>query len=261
MKIHDLNITFKEAKDSKDILIIHSAMASPSKIYNKMSDFLVQNGISVVYFDPRGVGNNSDYKEATLQDWCDDVEMIADHFREKDYKTHFLGHSIGGQLFGRFKSPDKFNKVIFLCSSTGIWWENKHIPTLLQSAFVMNIYIPLSNFIFGYTGAELVGMGLNLPKYAASEWAKWCRSKGYIKSYSNKFSSNHYNTFNGKILNIRVSDDPIANKDSSKKLQDIYSKADFIEYVVEGEGKVGHFGFSHPSQIKHWEKLKDYIKE
>ncbi len=236
-------------------------MAAPSKIYKEMAKFLSSKGINVVYYDPRGVGENGQFKTASLQDWCTDIENIGNHFIAQGKNIHFLGHSIGGQIYGRLKNPDMFQKVIFLCTSSGVWWKNQHIPTLLQSAFVMNIYIPVSNFIFGYTNAKLVGMGENLPSKAASEWAKWCRSQNYLDDHRKSFQYDHYKNLDRDILNIVVADDPIANKQSNLHLKRIYSNCDFDDYVVQSDKPIGHLGFSKPHLKERWEIVANYVMD
>lgn len=62
-----LNGDLFENEDSNHLLIIHSAMGVPFKIYEKIAIFLKEKGLSVFLYDPRGVGQNDHFADGSAQ--------------------------------------------------------------------------------------------------------------------------------------------------------------------------------------------------
>jgi len=256
-----LNAKHFKSEQCDKLIIIASAMAVPSRKYEKFAKHCAENGLSAVVFDFRGVESNSkNMKDASIEQWVDDIASLVDYFDDQYETVNYLGHSIGAQIFGLIPNYNKIAKTIFVCASTGTWWKSKPLALFLQAAFVMNVYIPLSNKLFGYTNTKLIKMGVNMPKTASSQWAKWCRSPNYIESCRDDFSNYSHDKIAKNILNITVTDDTIATPKTNAELKAIYGNVNFDNQVIKAEKPIGHQGLFHSNNMQHWGIAINWIK-
>lgn len=88
-----------------------------------ISDYLTRNGIAVLRFDDRGVGQSTGiFKTATSQDHASDVASAVAYLRtRKEIKQiGLMGHSEGGLIAPMVAAPDKNIAFIVLLAGTGI---------------------------------------------------------------------------------------------------------------------------------------------
>ncbi|MDW5290213.1 alpha/beta hydrolase family protein [Formosa sp. PL04] len=90
-----------------------------------ISDYLTKNGIAVLRYDDRGVGQSSgDFKSATSADFATDVESAIAYLKtRKDInktKIGLIGHSEGGLIAPMVASKSKDVSFIVLLAGTGI---------------------------------------------------------------------------------------------------------------------------------------------
>ncbi|MBN3859972.1 hypothetical protein GKC56_05565 [Neisseriaceae bacterium PsAf] len=109
--------------------------------------------------------------KAAIRDWGQyDIPAAIDLLCQKTGVDEIIlvGHSVGGQLMGIVHNYEKISKITAISSSTG--FVGNMLPAYRRKAlFFFNIYIPICNFLFGYTKSEKVNMGENLPKEVARE--------------------------------------------------------------------------------------------
>lgn len=63
--------------------------------------------------------------------------------------------------------------------------------TKLLAPVMFNIIFPLARITKGYGPTQAIGMGENLPKDVAREWAEFCSKPGYIINAIGKRSHQH----------------------------------------------------------------------
>lgn len=90
-----------------------------------ISDYLTKNGIAVLRFDDRGVGQSQgDFKSATTHDLANDVESAVSYLKtlkeiDQD-KIGLIGHSEGGIIAPMVATKTTDVKFIVLLAGTGI---------------------------------------------------------------------------------------------------------------------------------------------
>ena len=89
------------------------------------------------------------------------VDRLIQEFPNTTY--HLVGHSAGGQLFGLMPNHDKFTSVFNVACSSG-QIRNMAMPYRAKTIWFMDVFIPVSNVLFGYTQSSKIGMGEDLPK-------------------------------------------------------------------------------------------------
>lgn len=90
-----------------------------------ISDYLTKNGIAVLRYDDRGVGQSTgDFKSATSADFATDVESAIAYLKTRNEidknKIGLMGHSEGGLIAPMVASNSKDVSFIVLLAGTGI---------------------------------------------------------------------------------------------------------------------------------------------
>lgn len=103
-----------------------------------ISDYLTKNGIAVLRYDDRGVGqSNGDFKTATSADFATDVESAIIFLKTRkeinEKKIGLVGHSEGGLIVPMAASKSKDVSFIVLLAGTGIQGDKL---LLLQQALI-----------------------------------------------------------------------------------------------------------------------------
>ena len=100
--------------------------------------------------------------------------------------------------------------------------------TKLLAPVMFNIIFPLARITKGYGPTQAIGMGENLPKDVAREWAEFCSKPGYvINAIGKKISPAHdyHAQITCPITSIWASDDEIATEANVKDLLRLYPNA------------------------------------
>ena len=245
---------FIPSQPNQKIILINSALAIKQKFYYDFAEMLCNAGYHVYTYDYRSIGQSKHTKnlkgDKTLwRDWAQkDFTAVANFLKSKhpDQRMYLIGNSYGGNCLGMSQSSTYFSAFITVGAQHGYWrlfWANKQ-PTLFMLWYV---FIPVLSNIYGYLPSKLLGLGEELPKGVALEWAKVCRDKNWLFPYI-KESENFYPNITQPILAISLEDDFYAPKKAVDKLHhEIYHNAKIdrkhILLAEVGGGPVGHFGF------------------
>jgi len=268
IKIHcedkfELSGTFYKPLIVKAAILIAPATGIKKQFYSSFASFLSENGFAVLTFDNRGIGGSQGMSineaDASLVNWgkldmtaaLDKLISIAPNV---DY--HLIGHSAGGQLVGLMKNAERLKSLFNFGSSSGSLQNSKY-PFKLKASFFLNFFIPLSNFFFGHTKSQWIGMGEPLPKLVASEWSKWCNGKGYVKvDLDKKITTHFYKEIALNSLWVHASDDEIANfenvKDMIRVYENIKSKILTLNPKDYGYNEIGHMKFFSSKKSELW---------
>ncbi|MCA2978217.1 MAG: alpha/beta fold hydrolase [Myxococcaceae bacterium] len=257
---HSLSAFIVQAGPSRDALIVFPAMGVTATLYLGFAEYCASRGLSVVLMDPRGVGSNARVSPgASIEDWVSDLEQLIDLTASTHARVHYVGHSMGGQLYGLVANEDRLSRVAFVSSSAGTWWKYKQPSTTLLAAFLMVGFIPVSVALSGRARVSLLGLGHDLPGGAASEWARWCRRPRYIADERQVYAGYRHDQVEREVLCVRVADDDVATKPAVEALQQLYPRVQFRDHVVEAPFPIGHVGFFRRASARFWEPLVDYL--
>ncbi|GCC52343.1 alpha/beta fold hydrolase [Chryseotalea sanaruensis] len=235
--------------DLKGTILVCPAMGISAKFYINMSSWIAEQGYAILILDYRGVGLSAPATlknfSADLNDWVADMEIAAGWLKHQHPQLPciFLGHSIGGQLFGFINNKDLFSNAVFIATSTGYWFETKN---RWKNFLLLKTIMPLSVFIWGFINAKFFKQGDNYPTGAGMQWRKWCMSPSYFGTETFRDTSNFY-SFDKKITSIWFTDDPIANAKNVPKLLSFYKQAftQSIQLIPSqfNLSKIGHTSF------------------
>lgn len=247
-----------ETESKKSPILICPATGITKQFYHSFSCWLQTQGYAVLVFDFRGIGESLKgsvkQSKASIVQWGQlDIPAAIDALLAKTQteKIILLGHSAGGQLLGIVPNYAKVEKVVAIAGSTG------HVKglrgrTKLLAPVMFNIIFPLARITKGYGPTQAIGMGENLPKDVAREWAEFCSKPGYvINAIGKKIAPAHdyHAQITCPITSIWASDDEIATQANVKDLLRLYPKA-ATEMIELKPQEYSHKGIGHMLMFK-----------
>ncbi len=269
---YSLSGRFYQSKQSTQHLpiLICPATGITQSFYHNFCEWLAEQGSNVLVFDFRGIGLSLhgpiSQSDASIQDWGQlDIPAAIDVLLNKtqQQKVILLGHSAGGQLLGIVPNYKKVAQVISISGSTG------HVKglkgrTKRMAPVMFNIIFPVSSLIKGYGATNFLGMGENLPKKVAKQWAQFCSKPGYvINAIGKTIFEDYHNEIQCPITVYWSSDDEIATETNVKDLLRLYPNAqtEMIELKPQEHGHkaIGHMLMFRKSHQNLWSKITQNI--
>jgi predicted alpha/beta hydrolase len=231
-------------------VVIAGATAVKQAYYTRFAAWLALQGCTVLTWDYRGIGDSRPAKlrgfDATLSDWgARDLEGVL-RFALEDKASrplHVIGHSVGGQLLGLADSNGSIDRIVTVSSQSGYWGHWRGASAWQKAALWYGV-MPVVGNVVGFIPGQL-GIGEDLPKGVALEWARWCRHPQYLLGHGH--SREGFERVRAPLRAISVDDDDYAPAQAVDWLHALYSNADVERHHVEprtlSATSVGHFGF------------------
>lgn len=187
----ELNASLFEANSLLNkVVLISPATGVKKHIYQNFAEYLNQQGFDVLTGDWRGIANNLIGRikdnQSIMEDWAKKdlsamISWISINFPQ--HKIFAVGHSFGGQGFGMAENINKIESLVTIATQSGYWG---HWPAKQRYQFAALWYgiMPLLSHTMGFFPAKKLGLGENLPKGVALQWASWGRNTDYMGDYS-----------------------------------------------------------------------------
>ncbi|EFF82364.1 hydrolase, alpha/beta domain protein [Acinetobacter haemolyticus ATCC 19194] len=251
-------------------ILICPATGITKTFYHAFAEWLSQQGYNVLSFDFRGIGESlhGALKDSTasINDWgMLDIPAAIETLlkRTNAEKVIIVGHSTGGQLLGITPNYHKVAKVLAIAGSTG------HIKglkgkTKLLAPVMFNVIFPISSLFKGYGATQFIGMGENLPKNVAKQWAEFCSKPGYVMNAVGKsIFEDYHQEIQCPITSFWASDDEIATHTNVKDLLRLYpnAKTKLVELNPQKHGykQIGHMLMFKKSHQKLWSLIENEL--
>lgn len=251
-------------------VLICPATGITKNFYHAFATWLNEQGYAVLCFDFRGIGDSLHEPlkqcEASIVDWGQlDIPAAVNTLLQKTQAEQvvLLGHSAGGQLLGINPEYHKVAKVVAVSGSTG---HTKGLKgrTRLLAPVMFKVIFPLARITHGYGPTNAIGMGENLPKNVAQQWAQFCSKPGYVINAIGKTVSQHYHDeIRCPITAIWSSDDEIATEANVKDLLRLYPHAS--TNMIELKPKryqhkaIGHMAMFKKSHRNLWNVIENQL--
>lgn len=251
------------------VVVIASATGVRRGYYAAFASWLAARGTRVVSFDYRGIGGSRPERlpgfDASLVDWGEldlagIVEWAATELGRG--QASIVGHSVGGQLVGLLPNPSTVRAIVMVGSQSG---DYRLWPTLAERAWygaLWHAVVPGLASTFGYLPGSL-GIGEDLPGGVAREWARWCRTPGYMVGGDGALRRELYRRMASPILAFGFDDDDYAPPAAVSALLALYESARVTRRQVSlREAKVGHFGFFRERFAStFWNEAASFLEE
>lgn len=268
----ELSATLYAPNSIKAAVIMAPATGIKKGFYHSFATHLATNGYGVISFENRGIGQSTkghiNQINASLINWGRlDMPAVLKKLKASfpDQSYHVIGHSAGGQLIGLMDNSLEIKSLFNFASSSGSL-RNMTYPFKLHAMFFMNVFIPLSNFLFGKTNSHWVGMGQPLPKLVAKQWRNWCNGKGYVASDFGKEIKTHlYDDLKLPSMWLYAKDDAIANLTNVKEMARVYSQSKAEVVSIDPNDlvskQVGHMGFFSSKNKELWRYALEWLDQ
>lgn len=245
---------FHPTRAARGTVIVNGATGVPASYYSSFAEHLAASGLRVVTYDYRGVGASRPDSlrgfSATMSDWAElDARSVLGHVRERfgDSPLFWLGHSFGGQALGLIDDAREVTGAVLVGSQLGdlSFWP---LPDRLKLSVLLGGLLPAVTRGFGYLPGA-IGVGEDLPKGVAEEWARWCLTRGYFLE-AHPVARRRFARFDKPTLLFSMSDDDFAPEPAVAQLMALLSSAPLEHRRVIpselGVEAIGHFGFFRP---------------
>lgn len=232
-------------------VLIASAMGVPQRFYEPYATWLASQGIAVMTFDWRGIGESAPPSlrgfKASIADWASlDLAAAVDACcaRWPDVPRSFLGHSLGGQLFGWVERPGRFSQVLTVASGNGYWRFNS-LGVRLQALVLWWVLAPVAIGLAGYFPGKRLGAVGDLPAGAMWQWRRWCLHPDYLGAEGEAMRA-RYACVEVPITAVILDDDELLSPRGIRRLYRLYAQAPvtFVHLHAREQGMkaIGHFG-------------------
>jgi predicted alpha/beta hydrolase len=251
------------------VAVIAPAMGVPRRYYGAFAGHLAANGVGALTLDYRGMGGSQPATgEVTLHAWAEQdlAALLRDAVRRAaGAPVVWVGHSVGGQLFGLLEPAEaaQVKRVLFVASQSGHW---RNWPTVGQAVMfgIWHVGIPVLTAATGRLPMKAMGQGEDVPSGVAREWARWGRHRDYIGSYAQEKGGRAFASYTGPVRSCAFPDDSYAPQQSVEKLLGLYARAQhelcLITPASVGAKGIGHFGFFRPTfQATLWAQALDWL--
>lgn len=243
-----------------DVVVIAGAMGVKQDFYEPFAKWLAEQGMAAVTFDYRGMGESRPASlrgfSATIVDWAEkDCSALVDEIdrRHPNARIHWVGHSVGAQLFGLVPNRDRIHAVLSIAAGSGYWRYNAR-PLRYYVLSLWLLVMPLAIRLTGYFPGKKLNMVGDLPKGVAEQWRAWCLSSDYLGS--DEEARERVASAKTPIVALSMQDDEMMTLRGTRQLFGLYKSAPVEIRRVRpkelGVERIGHFGFFRP-------KMKDAL--
>lgn len=256
-------------------LLIAPAMGVSQSYYASFARWLAAQGIAVLSFDYRGMGQSRPAEHArSLRGFEADIHTWAEHDAAAALATldglvpastpiHWLGHSLGGQIFGLVPNRARVSRMVTVGTGSGYWLENA--PPLKRMVWwlwfvVVPVVLPLAGY---FPGRRLKKVG-DLPAGVIAQWRRWCLDRDYMMGEGGPELREQYARVPTPILSLSFTDDEFMSARNIESLHGFYAGAPRtmrrIAPAEVGERRIGHFGFFRPQfQASLWPHVSGFL--
>ncbi|HKG91465.1 MAG TPA: hypothetical protein VKA84_06235, partial [Gemmatimonadaceae bacterium] len=222
-------------------------------------------GFGVLTWDWRGTGDSRPARlrgfPATMRDWATKDLAGAISWAEARAPAGAallgVGHSFGGQAMGLAPNRDRLRALVTVAAQSG-YFGHWPAPARYGYALLWHVGMPVLARAVGYFPAHRLGLGEDLPRGVALEWARWCRRPEYLGDWSG------HAAFAAPLLTVGFDDDPIAPPRAVEALHVRYGSPDKRRRQVRAEElgvrRIGHFGFFRPTAEPLWREVVEWVE-
>ncbi|MFO0593900.1 MAG: alpha/beta fold hydrolase [Myxococcaceae bacterium] len=232
------------------LIVINGATGVPQRYYARFAEWAVHRGATVITWDYRGIGASRPHRlrgfDGTMRDWGQRdfegvLQLAATRFPGRELVL--VGHSIGGQILGQAASNARIARALTVGSQLGSWrlWPGYKKWAM---AALWHVVMPGVTHALGRFPGQL-GIGQDLPRNVALEWARWGRSDSFFLGQG--VSRDGFERLRAPVLSFSLTDDDYAPRAAVDALHALFTHASVERRHVSpselGTRAIGHFGF------------------
>jgi predicted alpha/beta hydrolase len=249
-------------------VLIHGATAVPQRFYALFARALASEGLRTITYDYRGVGASrprvlEDY-QADMADWARlDARAMHRYVREHHpgLSLAVVGHSFGAQLIGLLDEVREADAALLIGGQLGYYgfWPQ---PSAAGLRVLWSLIVPALSAWRGYMPGQ-AGLGEDLPRGVALQWARWCSHPLYLISEFPEASA-RFARFAVPVRAYSFTDDAYAPSQAVDALLQRLTGTSVDHRRLSPSDlalvSVGHFGFFRQAAgARLWGEVKDFL--
>ena len=255
-----------DSEGNSRIVVMNAAMGVPRQFYRKFALALAEKGMTTVLWDYRGIGGSKPATlrgfAATVVDWVlNDMAAVVDwaHREFEPERLFLIGHSLGGQLAGLLDNSRTVDGMVTLSSQSGYWGLQGGMQKLAV-LFHAYVSLPVLSRLWGYAPWSRLGLGEDLPKPAALQWAEWLRKREYLLG-DDSLPLERYDSFTAPVLAYSFADDKWGTARSVDVMMKAYPNVERRHVTPSDYGlvSIGHVGFFRSGSEPLWDEVIDWL--
>ncbi len=259
-----------------DCVVVAGATGVKRQVYAPFARFLVSKGFSVLTFDYRGIGGSRPQSfdgagqaqpgplrgfEARMQDWGThdlDAALAWAVDNAKPRRLLVVAHSVGGQLLGLADHADLVDAAAFVGSQSG-YWGHWPLATRAGIGLLWFALIPGLSPLLGRFPSRRLGLGEDLPRGVAEQWARWGRDPDYLLRGDAK-RREQFAQLRLPLLMVSLDGDFYAPHAAVDALAGFYSGAKVERRRLPRTPTTGHFSVFRPGDPQLWAELAKWLE-
>jgi len=246
----------------------------PASHYRRFASYLAKNGIPVLTYDYRGIGQSRPMHlrgfAATAEDWAEyDCGGAIAWLSARYPGAELVGiaHSVGTLLLGGAPNAGALSRLVLICSHTG-YFGDYHPRYRLPMALLWHGVMPGLTRLLGYFPGRQLGLGEDLPSGIALQWARRrtpdLKLAGTRESERARAGLARCTTLRHPALVVSFTDDAFATEAGTRRLLSYYSQIRPVSMRISpsdaGMEAIGHFGFFHSNaHATLWPRVLAYL--
>ena len=252
------------------VVLIVPAMGVPQRFYEPFASWLAGRGVAVMSFDFRGLGDSAPRSlrgfKADITDWATkDLPAVVEALcaRWPAVPRSYLGHSLGGQIFGLLDGQERFERVLTVASGNGYWRLNS--PGVKRRApLLWWLLTPVGIALAGHFPGKRLSVIGDLPAAAMWQWRRWCLHPDYL-GVEGEAVRQRYARVTTPIRAVVLEDDELLSPEGIRRLYRLYERAPVqFEHLTPqtfGQKFIGHFGLFKPwAQARLWPQVLQWLE-
>jgi len=210
--------------------------------------------------DHRGHGDSDWDAEGRYEHdaMVDDVETALDALGIERFVL--VGHSLGGQLPGLLDNASIVDGMVTLSAQSGYWRLQGGVQ---KFAVLFHAYVSLPVFarLWGYAPWSRLGLGEDLPKPVALQWAGWLRKREYLLG-DDSLPLERYDSFTAPVLAYSFTDDDWGTARAVDAMMKAYPNVERRDVAPSdfGLASIGHLGFFRPRSELLWRDVIEWLR-
>lgn len=245
---------FRPAGEVRRVVLIAPALGVTQAFYADFARWLATQGFATFTFDYRGIGLSAPSSlkgyHASISDWAArDLPAVIDTAaaRFPGLPMSYVGHSLGGQIFGMVPNGERIERVLTVACGSGYraWLVG---PVRRMVPLLWHVVVPLSLRLLGYFPGRRLGMLGNLPRGVILQWRRWCMHPDYVGGEG--ALAQRYAQVRQPITTLMFPDDQLISVAGVQRMHGLYANADVqfetLAAADYGLSRLGHFGFFNP---------------
>jgi predicted alpha/beta hydrolase len=240
---------FQPPGKPRGAVLIVPAMGCSQNYYAPFASWLAAQGFVAATFDYRGTGLSRPHTlrgfKADILDWARlDCAAMVDALPGE--RLYWIGHSLGGQIFGLVPNRQLVKKAVTVATGSGYWRENT--PGIRPKAWwLWFVVTPPALALWGYFPGKTLRKIGDLPKGVMEQWRRWCLDPEYAIGVEGDAVRAQYAAVRTPIVSLSFSDDEMMSLRNTESIHGFYSgaprKMKRIAPRDIGARRIGHFGF------------------